>query len=106
MHGGNMEILNLKYSKFQWDIHNLKKLLKHRVSQNEVESCFGSDLLVIKDEKHSIYEDRYIGIGESINEKAFFIVFVIRDFKIRIISARKMHLKERIAYEKIKQKIK
>lgn len=99
-----MEVRNLKFSQFQWDFHNLKKLIKHRLTFKEVESCFRSEMLIVKDLKHSINEERYIGIGESQKHRAIFIVFVVRDQKIRVISARRMHLKERLSYEKIKQK--
>jgi uncharacterized DUF497 family protein len=99
-----MEQVNLKYSRFQWDIYNLKKLLKHGLALKEVESCFKNEMFIVKDVKHSVHEERYIGIGESENHRQLFIVFVLRDFKIRVISARRMHLKERLAYEKIKQK--
>ena len=87
---------------FQWDKGNsLKNWLKHGVTQGEAEEVFFNEpLLLFEDEKHSTHEDRAVAFGHT-NERRYLIVaFTIRNNWIRIISARNMNKKERVAYEK------
>ena len=54
-------------------------------------------------EKHSSIEQRYNALSATFAGKMLFIVFMIRNEKIRVISARPMNKKEREVYnEKIK----
>ncbi|HEC30416.1 MAG TPA: BrnT family toxin [Candidatus Yonathbacteria bacterium] len=88
-------------SGFSWDKGNSgKNLLKHGVTDIECEEVFFNTLLLLsKDEKHSQKESRFHIIGKTNEKKHLFIVFTIRNTKIRIISARNMHKKEVTFYK-------
>ena len=88
---------------FEWDTGNQdKNQKKHQVSQTECEQLFfNSPLLIHEDVKHSDVEERFYALGKTNIERKLFIVFTIRNQKIRIISARDMNQKERNIYEKI-----
>ena len=85
---------------FDWDEGNRdKNWLKHQVTTNECEEVFFNvPLLIADDEQHSQLEQRYFALGQTNKPRLLFISFVIRADKIRIISARPMHRKERIIY--------
>lgn len=79
---------------FDWDEGNLdKSRRKHGVTPEEAESVF-------LDEKSLIIEERFIIVGRSNEDRNLFIVFTIREEKIRIISARRMHKEEVEKYGK------
>ncbi len=86
---------------FDWDKGNiLKNWEKHNVSHIECEEVFlNIPLLVKNDMAHSATEERYYVLGKTDSGRLLFIVFTIRKNKIRIISARDMHRKERKVYE-------
>ncbi|MBI5416923.1 BrnT family toxin [Candidatus Poribacteria bacterium] len=86
---------------FEWDKYNSdKNWIKHNVSQLECEQIFFNFPLVITDDvKHSIKEIRFFALGQTDTKRLLFIVFTIREQKIRIISARNMNKKERKFYE-------
>ncbi|EKD86748.1 MAG: hypothetical protein ACD_37C00159G0001 [uncultured bacterium] len=90
---------------FEWDEANLdKSYKKHGISPKEAEEIFVSEeLFVLPDTKHSKAESRHIALGKSQDGKSLFAVFTLRDKKIRIISARKMHKKEVLKYEEAKK---
>ena len=50
------------------------------------------------DVKHSAREERQFGFGHTNESRLLTVVFVIRDRKIRVISARDMNRKERAWY--------
>jgi uncharacterized DUF497 family protein len=85
---------------FDWDEGNPdKNWLKNRVSTNECEEVFFNvPLFVADDVKHSQTEQRYFALGQTNGKRLLFLSFVIRADKIRIISARDMHRKERKIY--------
>lgn len=91
--------------KFEWDKWNLRKsYFKHGVTPKETEEVFVDDQsLVLPDIKHSQKEERYIIIGKTLDKRSLFVVFVYRNNMIRVISARRMHKKEVLRYEKIKK---
>jgi len=88
---------------FDWDLGNERKSVeKHKVSQFEAEQVFfNQPLLVMEDTKHSQGEDRYHALGKTDEGRPLHITFTLREANtlIRVISARKMHRKERTAYE-------
>ena len=90
---------------FEWDKWNLdKSYLKHGITPKEAEEVFvREDSFVVADVKHSQKEDRFIILGKSLSNKNLFVVFTLRENKIRIISARRMHRKEVSRYEKAKK---
>ena len=88
---------------FEWDEGNKNKnWIKHRVSNSECEQIFFNHPLIVHiDSKHSNMEERYYALGITDVGRKLFIVFTIRNKKIRIISARDMSRKERRIYETI-----
>ncbi len=87
---------------FEWDHGNAEKSFTiHSIHYKEAEQAFFNSPLIIKDDKkHSSNEARYHCLGMSDEKKLLFISFTIRNNKIRIISARPQHKKEKIQYEK------
>ena len=88
---------------FEWDEGNTLKNEKHNVSMAEAEQVFfNAPLLVLEDAKHSNQESRFHALGKSDEHRQLHITFTLRQAgeKMRIISARDMHKKERVIYEK------
>ena len=88
---------------FEWDEGNEQKnWIKHNVSAREAEEPFlTKEQLILEDIRHSTQlEARYILIGKSKQGRMLFIVYTIREEKIRIISARDADRKEVVLYEK------
>lgn len=87
---------------FVWDGGNANKnLVKHTVSNQECEEVFVvGQLIFAEDFLHSKSEVRYIAVGPSKSNRLLYIVFTIRNNRIRIISARDTSKKERKFYEK------
>jgi hypothetical protein len=95
-----------KCSGFQWDKGNIEKnWKKHGVQKNECEEVFFNLPLLIGDDiKHSKKEKRYYILGQTDSGRELFIVFTLRNEKVRVISARDMSKKEKKTYyEKIKR---
>jgi uncharacterized protein len=87
---------------FDWDDGNARKNDKHGVSMAEAEQVFFNDpLLLIADAKHSQGETRFHALGKTDEERVLHLTFTLRyaGEKIRVISARDMHRKERTIYE-------
>ena len=92
-----------KITSFEWDEGNARKNEKHDVSMAEAEQVFfNTPLLVLEDIKHSRLELRFHALGKTDNVRLLHITFTLRraEEKIRVISARDMHRKERAIYEK------
>ncbi len=92
-----------KIMNFDWDEGNARKNEKHGVSTAEIEQVFfNTPLLVLEDSKHSILEPRFHALGKTDKIRLLHITFTLRGAgeKIRVISARDMHRKERVIYEK------
>ena len=88
---------------FDWDEGNIRKNEKHSVSMAQAEQLFfNRPLLILEDPKHSHREARFHALGKSDDNRKLHITFTLRQAgeKIRIISARDMHKKERAIYEK------
>ncbi len=91
-----------KITGFDWDKGNARKNDKHGVSMAESEQVFFNEpLLLIADMKHSHVESRFHALGQTDEGRALHITFTLRNAgeKIRVISARDMHKKERTIYE-------
>ena len=87
---------------FDWDEGNVRKNDKHEVSMAEAEQVFfNKPLLLIADMKHSQGELRFHALGQTDDGRTLHITFTLRisGEKIRVISARDMHKKERAIYE-------
>lgn len=91
-----------KVVSFEWDKGNIdKNLKKHDVSNQETEEVFFNKPIVFsEDKKHSTIEKRYMLWGKTNTNRKLTIFFTIRNNRIRVISARDMHKKERGEYEK------
>jgi uncharacterized DUF497 family protein len=90
---------------FVWDKGNIDKNFKsHKVTNKESEEVFENNpRFLLEDEKHSTdIEKRYMLWGESDYKRKLTIIFTIRENKIRVISARDMHMTERRRYEELK----
>jgi hypothetical protein len=96
-----------KIEGFDWDAGNARKSDdKHQVSQAEVEQTFFNVPLVLAlDVKHSQTEPRFHALGKTTAGRLLHITFTLRfaGRKIRPISAREMHRKERRVYEQSTQ---
>lgn len=89
-----------KIISFEWDDGNKQKNEKHSVTPYEAEQIFLNEPLVVLDDlKHRNLELRYHALGRTTEGRLLHITFTIRTNKIRIISARDMHRKERLIYE-------
>lgn len=88
--------------KFEWDEGNIdKNWEKHQVNNSECEEIFFDDnKRLLKDKLHSDDEDRFIILGKTKQDRLLYLVFTVRDEKIRVISARDINQKERRLYEK------
>ncbi len=85
---------------FEWDEGNSEKSrIRHNVMQGECEQVFFNEpIMMFSDVKHSQEEIRWYLLGKTDSERFLFVVFTIRNNKIRIISARDMNKKEREVY--------
>lgn len=102
-------ILETSYFEFEWDEGNrYKNAIKHSVTTLEIESVFRSGLaLPLGIQISPIAPEQRLGIvGPSLSGRLHQIAFVLRDGKVRVISARPAHKKEISQYEKILRKIK
>jgi len=91
-----------KITGFDWDSGNARKNEKHGVSTAESEQVFFNEpLLLVVDIKHSRGEIRFHALGKTDEGRSLHITFTLRNEgeKIRVISARDMHKKERVIYE-------
>ncbi len=86
---------------FDWDDGNKQKNWeKHQVDFRECEEVFFNQPLLIKEDlKHSSQEKRFYALGRSDIGRTLFLVFTLRNNKIRVISARDQSKKERKIYE-------
>lgn len=87
---------------FEWDKGNIdKNYLEHHVTNKEAEQIFkNSQNFIFASKKHSVIEKRYMIWGITNEKRKLTIFFTVRNNKIRVISARNMHKKERREYEK------
>ena len=90
-----------EFEGFDWDEGNIdKNWLSHQVTPQEAEQVFfNRPLIIAEDAKHSRAERRYLALGQTDADRPLFIAFTMRERRIRVISARDMHRKEREVYE-------
>lgn len=102
-------ILETEKFSFEWDGgNNAKNKIKHDVRTEEVEAVFKSGLALPLGIQISpeVNEERLGIVGPTLTGKTLQIAFVLREGKVRVISARPAHKKERSQYEEILRKIK
>lgn len=92
----------MKKLEFEWDekkeVSNLKK---HGVSFKTATLVFYDDnrLILFDDNNSTEQEERYIAIGRAEEDVVvLFVAFTMRDYAIRIISARKANKREEELY--------
>lgn len=92
----------IKPLRFDWNEGNkFKNWEKHKVDFRECEEVFFNEpLKIYQDIKHSQIENRYIALGISNEQRKLFLVFTVKNKKIRVISARDQNRKDRRIYEK------
>ncbi|HUI65685.1 MAG TPA: BrnT family toxin, partial [Bacteroidota bacterium] len=85
---------------FEWDAGNREKnRIKHKVEGIEAEQVFFNyPFFSTLDTRHSEREERHFGFGHTNESRLLTLVFVVRNRKVRIISARDMNKKERAWY--------
>lgn len=88
--------------KFEWDEANLAHIKRHNVIYQECEEVFYDQPIFFYDEKHSLKEERYGGYGVTKNKRALTLVFTFRGEKIRVVTTRDQHKKERLVYKQSK----
>ena len=91
---------------FDWNEANLSKNReKHRITPWECEQAFFNMPLVVADDlAHSTVKPRHYVLGQTDAARRLFIVFTVRQRRIRVISARDMSPKERRASHEETQK--
>lgn len=101
-------ILETSHYEFEWDKGNrAKNATKHGISIEEVEAVFRSGLaLPLGIQIMPISTEQRLGlVGPTIGGRLLQIAFVLREGRVRVISARPAHKKERGQYEEILRKI-
>ena len=88
-------------SGFEWHpVKAASNLKKHKVSFEEASTVFKDTRRIeVSDQWHSDDEQRYLGIGRSIQGRILSIYYTFRAKKIRIISTRLAERWERKEYE-------
>jgi uncharacterized DUF497 family protein len=91
-------------SGFQWDdANNDKNWRRHSVTMSEAEQVFLNRPLLVAEAKRPGQEPRHFALGRTDGDRRLAIVFTIRGPLLRVISARPMSRKERLAYEQAKE---
>lgn len=88
---------------FDWDSGNSSKNKRgHNVEDWECEEVFFDPMKVmLRDKLHSGQEERRILLGRTRQERLLYLVFTIRNEKVRLISARDVTKRKEIElYEK------
>src|SRR2546430_882345 len=87
---------------FEWDAGNSRKSKdKHGVGQAEAEQIFFNEpLIVAEDVVHSTNEPRFHALGSTDEGRFLHVTFTLRGSgrRVRVISARVMHRRERARY--------
>ncbi|MEP7328705.1 MAG: BrnT family toxin [Betaproteobacteria bacterium] len=88
---------------FDWDSGNSRKNVNHGVSQSEAEQVFFDPrLLMVPDLVHAAGETRFHALSQTIEGRYLHVTLTLRSSEalIRVISARDMHRKERVNYDR------
>ncbi len=102
-------IFETSHFEFEWDQGNsTKSKTKHGISQEEGEAVFRSGLaLPLGIQVQPVtYEQRLGLVGPTLNNRMLQVAFILREGRVRVISSRPAHKKERKQYEEILRKIK
>jgi uncharacterized protein len=85
---------------FDWSGGNAdKNWERHGVSPSESEQVFFNRPLFVSDDiDHSEHEKRFYVLGQTDEGRELFVAFTMRAKRVRVISVRDMHQKERRIY--------
>lgn len=84
-----------KLEGFEWDEGNLEHIKKHHVSAKDCEEVFfNKPFLLSIDKAHSDIEERFQVLGLTDSKRLVFLVFTIRNNRIRVVSARDQNKRE------------
>jgi hypothetical protein len=87
---------------FEWDDGNsTKNWERHQVKQAEAEEVFFNRPVFLMDAKPAEREQRFNVLGRTNDDRLLSVIFTVRRGLARIISARPMSRKERIAYDQV-----
>lgn len=101
-------ILETSHFEFDWDDGNrTKNTKKHGISTDEVEAVFrsGAALPLGIQIRPPVPEQRLGLVGPTLSGQLLQVAFVLRGGRVRVISTRPAHQKERKQYEEILRKI-
>ncbi len=86
---------------FEWDpVKARDNEAKHGVSFLEATEVFADQLSSSSpDPDHSVEEERFVIFGKTLGDRHLVVAFTERGGRLRIISARQMTRRERLAYE-------
>ena len=101
-------ILETSHFEFEWDEGNRhKNKTKHGISIEEVEAVFRSGVaLPLGIQISPAAREQRLGlVGPSLNGRLLQVAFVLREGRVRVISTRPAHRKERTQYEEILRKV-
>lgn len=101
-------ILETSHFEFEWDKGNeSKNAAKHKISTAEIEAVFRSGAaLPLGIQLSPPADEQRLGIvGPTLSGRLLQVAFVLREGRVRVISARPAHKKERVQYEEILRKI-
>ncbi len=101
-------LLETSQFEFEWDEGNqTKNATKHGISTEEVETVFRSGLALPLGIQISppAFEQRLGLVGPNLRGRLLQAAFILREGRVRVISARPAHRKERRQYEEILRKI-
>ena len=86
--------------RFVWDRDKaVANLRKHGVDFHEAATAFGDPPRSIPDPQHSIGEERWLLVGQSLAGRLVVVAHTERGHEIRIIDARPATRRERQTYE-------
>ena len=87
---------------FKWDQGNKDKNWKrHKIHYKEIEEVFfNRPIKIFPDVGHSQKEKRFLAYGRTNSDVLLTVVFVVRNKKLRAISARRQNKNEKAIYEK------
>lgn len=101
-------ILETSHFEFEWDKGNeSKSATKHKISIEDVEAVFRSGLALPLGVQITppVNEQRLGLVGPSLTGRLLQVAFVLREGRVRAISARPANKKERKQYEEVLRKI-
>jgi uncharacterized DUF497 family protein len=87
---------------FEWDAGNAaKSQQKHDVETNEAEEVFYDESIfpLGAQTEPAVDEPRFGVLGKTFSGRYLHVAFTVRDGRVRVISARPMHRKEKMSYE-------